>query len=111
MIIARSGSGADHGVRQVELRNGYSHWDVESASIRFARTRVWNFSGHARHDYRVFISAAELAEVIKAAAEGLGTTSDAALRAALHPCLPDLLKLAHAASEPGGSSATTARAA
>lgn len=64
MEISRHGSGAYHGEKSIELKNGSISWNSSSVCIELTKRAIRDFNGRATHDYTVSIPLDELVSML-----------------------------------------------
>jgi hypothetical protein len=94
MQINRSGSGADHGLRSIELEPPRLRWDAERHCLAFGCIRVADFYGTSFHDYEVSVPLAEFRAMLDTLGEGTAAEGAEAIASTLAPSLRSLLRLA-----------------
>lgn len=99
MKIYRSGWAANHGERHIALEDLSFEWHTAAENLQAKSSGgVYDFATDARHRYRVALELSEVASLMEALASSIAEIEGSQVRDILRPMVPDLLKIANAAS-------------
>ncbi len=97
MKITRRGTLADHGPATIELKEPKFEWRSGGSNLVIVKAGVGDFSGKARHDYHVQVSASEICALLECLAVA-AATAPSEIERALAPALKSTLQLTYIVS-------------
>ena len=68
MEISRRGASTDRGLSSIKLKDPVVSWNEEKQAVEIKKERVKDFSTDSRHNYKVYFSLDEIANVLHAVA-------------------------------------------
>jgi hypothetical protein len=94
MIIRRRGAEKDHGESSVKIDDPHIVWDPAGNCIEFRESKVADFTGPSKHDYRISVTLEELREMLDVVSEHPATDSPSLVAGALAHSLRSLVRIA-----------------
>ena len=69
MRISRRGSSADFGESTIIMDKSSFSWDEKNSTVKIQAQRIKDFSTDSRHNYEIYVSVEEIAQVISVLAK------------------------------------------